>query len=145
MQIETTRFGQVQFEKTDVLTFESGLIGMESCCRWVLLADANNLLLGWLQSLDRADVALAVVSPRRFVSDYQVRVRAVDLEPLKLPTPEAAQVLVVVSKSGGSLAVNLKAPVVINLEQRTGRQIIAKDDHEVQHLVKATLPLRRTA
>ena len=145
MQIETTRFGQVQFEKTDVLTFESGLIGMESWCRWVLLADANNLLLGWLQSLDRADVALAVVSPRRFVSDYQVRVRAVDLEPLKLSAPEAAQVLVVVSKSGGSLAVNLKAPVVINLEQRTGRQIIAKDDHEVQHLVKATLPLRRTA
>ena len=145
MQIETTRFGQVQFEKTDVITFESGLIGMELCCRWVLLADANNLLLGWLQSLDRADVALAVVSPRRFVTDYQVRVRADDLEPLKLPAPEAAQVLVVVSKSGGSLAVNLKAPVVINLEQRTGRQIIAKDDHEVQHLVKATLPLRRTA
>ena len=145
MQIETTRFGQVQFEKTDVITFESGLIGMELCCRWVLLADANNLLLGWLQSLDRADVALAVVSPRRFVADYQVRVRAVDLEPLKLSAPEAAQVLVVVSKSGGSLAVNLKAPVVINLEQRTGRQIIAKDDHEVQHLVKATLPLRRTA
>ena len=98
-----------------------------------------------MQSLDRADVALAVVSPRRFVADYQVRVRAVDLEPLKLSAPEAAQVLVVVSKSGGSLAVNLKAPVVINLEQRTGRQIIAKDDHEVQHLVKATLPLRRTA
>jgi flagellar assembly factor FliW len=145
MQIETTRFGKVEFDKTDVITFDNGLIGMESCCRWVLLADADNLLLGWLQSLDRADLALAVVSPRRFVNDYQVRVRAGDLEPLKLPAAEAAQVLVIVSKSGGSLAVNLKAPVVINLEQRAGRQIIAKDDHEIQHLVKATLPLRRTA
>jgi flagellar assembly factor FliW len=145
MQIETTRFGKVEFDKTDVIAFDNGLIGMESCCRWVLLADADNSLLGWLQSLDYADVALAVVSPRRFVNDYHVRVRARDLEPLKLPTPEAAQILVIVSKSGSSLALNLKAPVVINLEQRAGRQIVAKDDHAVQHLVKATLPLRRTA
>lgn len=145
MQIETTRFGNVEFDKTDVITFDNGLIGMESCCRWVLLADADNRVLGWLQSLDRVDVALAVVSPRRFVNDYQVRVRARDLEPLELSAPESAQVLVIVSKSGSSLALNLKAPVVINLEQRTGRQIVAKDDHAVQYLVKGTSPLRKTA
>ena len=48
MKISTTRFGHVNIEEADVLTFVDGLIGMEDCRRWVLLADAQNSALGWL-------------------------------------------------------------------------------------------------
>ena len=71
MDITTTRFGKVTIDEEDVLTFVDGLIGMEDCRRWALLADAQNNALGWLQSLDRAEVALAVVCPQRFVADYR--------------------------------------------------------------------------
>ena len=145
MQIETTRFGTVEIAADDVLTFATGLIGMESCRRWTLLADAENISLGWLQSIDRPDVALAVVSPRRFVPDYRVRVEARDLLPLELTDPRDAQVLVVVTKAGDTLALNLKAPLVIHVEARLGRQIVAKDDHAVQYLLNATVPMRKTA
>src|SRR6187397_2051359 len=111
MKISTTRFGTVKIEETDVLTFVDGLIGMEDCRRWVLLADAQNSALGWLQSLDRSEVALAVVSPRRFVRDYQVRVSQRDIQPLGFEQPKEAQVLVAVSQVGTSLALNLKAPL----------------------------------
>ena len=70
-----------------MLSFADGLIGMEECCRWVLLADAQNSALGWLQCVDLPQVALAVVSPRRFVKDYQVRVSRRDIEPLGLKSP----------------------------------------------------------
>ena len=43
---------------------------MEECRRWVLLADAQNRT-GLAAKLDRAEVALAVVSPRRFVPGYR--------------------------------------------------------------------------
>jgi flagellar assembly factor FliW len=144
MKISTTRFGQVAIEETDVLTFVDGLIGMEDCRRWVLLADAQNSALGWLQSLDRSEVALAVVSPRRFVRDYQVRVSQRDIQPLCFDQPKDAQVLVAVSQVGNSLALNLKAPLVIHLARRIGRQIVARDDHAVQHIVPGT-GLRRIA
>ena len=84
MDITTTRFGTVTIDDEDVLTFVDGLIGMEDCRRWALLADAQNSALGWLQSLDRPEVALAVVCPRRFVADYRVRVARRDVEPLGL-------------------------------------------------------------
>ena len=74
-----------------------------------------------------------MVSPRRFVPDYQVRVARRDIEPLGLENPNDAQVLVIVSHVGGSLALNLKAPLVIHLAERLGRQIVARDDHAVQH------------
>jgi flagellar assembly factor FliW len=138
MNVSTTRFGNLSIRDEDVLTFVDGLIGMEQCRRWVLLADAQNEALGWLQSLDRAEVALAVVSPRRFVPDYQARVTQRDVQPLGIRAPEDAQVLSVISYADGALSLNLKAPLVIHLGERLGRQIVARDDHAVQHrLAKA--------
>src|SRR5204862_6210942 len=126
MDISTTRFGSLTIEEADVLTFVDGLIGMEDCRRWVLLGDAENSALGWLQSLERPEVALGVVSPRRFVADYQVRVARRDLAPLGLKNPNDAQVLVIISHAAGSVALNLKAPLVIHLAERVGRQIVAR-------------------
>ena len=133
MKITTTRFGSLTIEDSDVLTFVDGLIGMEDCRRWVLLADAENSALGWLQSLDRPEVALGVVSPRRFVPEYQVRVARREIQPLGLTDPNGAQVLAIVSHAAGALALNLKAPLVIHVAERLGRQIVARDDHAVQH------------
>lgn len=133
MDFLTSRFGSVSIEPEDILTFSDGLIGMEDCRRWVLLADAGNTALGWLQCLDRAEVALAVVSPRRFIPDYQARVARRDMLPLGLAEPQNAQVLVIVSHHDGELTLNLKAPLVIHLADRLGRQIVARDDHAVRH------------
>jgi flagellar assembly factor FliW len=138
MKISTTRFGNLTIEDADVLTFVDGLIGMEDCRRWVLLADAQNSALGWLQSLDRPEVALGVVSPRRFVADYQVRVARREIQPLGLENPSEAQILVIVSQASGSLSLNLKAPLVVHVAERLGRQIVARDDHAVQHRLTAT-------
>jgi flagellar assembly factor FliW len=145
MDITTTRFGTLTIDDEDLLTFVDGLIGMEDCRRWALLADAQNSALGWLQSIDRPDVALAVVSPRRFVADYRVRVARRDVEPLGLAAATEAQVLAIVNQAGDSLALNLKAPLVVHVTTRLGRQIVAKDNHSVQHLLSGARPFRRTA
>jgi flagellar assembly factor FliW len=145
MDIDTTRFGTVTIEQEDVMTFADGLIGMEECRQWALLADAQNDALGWMQSLDRPEVALAVVSPRRFVPDYRVRVARRDVEPLRLSSVDEAQVLVILNQIDDCLVLNLKAPLVMHAALRTGRQIVAKDDHAVQHPIQGALRLRRAS
>lgn len=150
MRINTTRFGKVEVKDTDLLDFPFGLIGLEICHQWVVLADSNHNGLGWLQSVDRPDVAFAIVSPRRFVSDYRARVSARDLEPLGLPAGTQPQVVVTVSQNISSrgekrLTLNLKAPVVVCLETKVGRQIVAKDDHPVRHWLEPSNSLRRSA
>jgi len=138
MNIATTRFGSLTIDEADVLTFVDGLIGMEDCRRWVLLGDTDNSALAWLQSVDRAEIALGVVSPRRFVPEYQVRVAKREIAPLELENPADAQVLVIVSHANGSLVLNLKAPLIMHLSARLGRQIVARDDHAVQHRLEGT-------
>jgi len=141
MEIQTTRFGSVGIEAEDILTFPGGFLGLEDCRHWVLLADAQNDALGWLQSTARAEIALAVVSPRRFVPEYQVRVSRSELAPLALGSVKDAKVLVVVSKNERSITLNLKAPLVINLEQRLGRQVVTNGDNSVQYELSETQPV----
>jgi flagellar assembly factor FliW len=146
MRIRTTRFGTLDLEPADVLSFPQGLLGLEECRDWVLLADVQNDVLGWLQSTSRPEVALAVVSPRRFVPDYQFKVYRSELAPLDLKHVEDAQVLVIVGKNERSITLNLKAPVVVNLSQRLGRQVVANGDQPMQYeLGSDHAPLKKSA
>jgi len=146
MRINTSRFGRIDVAAGDVLHFPSGLPGLEDCRDWALLADSGNDALGWLQSTTRGEVALAVVSPRRFVPDYQVRIPRSELSPLEITDIRQAQVVVVVGRNGTALTLNLKAPIVINLEGRTGRQVVASGDLPMQYeLGLGRPPLKKSA
>ncbi len=99
MKIDTVRFGAVEIEPSDLLHFPTGLLGLEDCHQWVLLADVENDALGWLKNSSRPEIAFAVVCPRRFVPDYQVRIPRTELATLELAEVHNAQVLAIVGKN----------------------------------------------
>ena len=132
MHVATARFGTVEFDRDEIIYFQGGILGMESCRSWVLLADAENDVLGWLQSTQRGEVALAIVSPRRFVADYQIRVSRRDLEALQIEKLEDLQALVTVAQGESGCTLNLKAPLIFNVARRLGAQVVAKDDLPLQ-------------
>jgi flagellar assembly factor FliW len=146
MDVFTTRFGLLSVQSQDEIVFEHGLIGLEDCRRWVVLTDSANTALGWLQNLDQGHIAVGVVSPRRFVPDYQLRVDRADLRTLGLATIRDAEVVVIASRQVNGITLNLRAPLVINVEKRLGCQVIAKDEHPVQYpLDLQNVKLRRIA
>jgi flagellar assembly factor FliW len=162
MDVFTTRFGVLSIQPHDEIVFENGLIGLEDCKRWVVLTDSNNGALGWLQNLEQGHIAVGVVSPRRFVPNYQLRVDRSDLRTLGLVTIRDAEVVAIASRQPTptldsrprgndgmeptGLTLNLRAPLVINVEKRLGCQVIAKDEHPVQYpLDLQNLKLRRIA
>ncbi len=146
MQINTTRFGSVELLPEDILLFPAGLFGFEEALHWVLLGDAENESLAWLQNVSQPELALPVVSPRRFVPDYQVRVAKSQLLPLQFGAFDQAYVLGIVGKDEQGLTLNLKAPLVINLDRRIGRQVITSDDQPLQFaLYEPKRELRKSA
>lgn len=147
MRVRTLRFGPLDIEPGDTLRFPTGLIGLEHLRDWALLADAQNGALGWLQSLTEPQVALAVVSPWRFVPGYQLRLPKSELANLQLDRPEDAQVLAALSRHPDAVTLNLKAPLVVNPPRRLGRQVVASGDAQLQYTLvqMPNLELRKSA
>lgn len=146
MMIDSSRFGQVAIEPEDVLLFSRGLFAFENHRHWVLLADGEERSVAWLQSIHDPEVALPLVSPRLFIPDYRVSIGRNQLTPLELAALDQAFVLNVLNRNQGQLTINLKAPVIINLDRRIGRQVVTNDEQPLQMaLPTATVRLRKSA
>lgn len=145
MQLSTTRFGLLSVDVDDLIHFPHGLIGYESCRQWLLLADPQSDAVGWLQSAERPGSALAVVSPRRFVASYRIRVARHQLASLTLHDHDRMYVLSVVNKQDGQCVINLRAPILINLDRRLGCQLITNDDQPLQLPLTEPLVRRKSA
>jgi len=130
MLVTTTRFGSIEIEPEDIILFPHGIVGYEDMRHWVLLSDPNQEAVAWLQSITHADVALATVSPRRYIANYRLRVTSSDLSHLNLESSDDVFVLVVVNRNEGRRTLNLRAPIVINLNRLLGRQMISLDEQQ---------------
>jgi len=135
MQIDSTRFGPVEIDDGQILTFPDGLIGLPGA-RYALLARNEQLPFLWLHSIDDPELAVPVTSPWLFVSDYDVRVPDEDVRKLGLASADDVEILCVVRASGAleDFSINLAAPVVIHRGARLGHQVINESrGYSVRH------------
>jgi flagellar assembly factor FliW len=133
MQIQSSRFGTLDVHHSDMLFMPQGLIGFESCRHWVLLANEDNDEVAWLQSVALSNVALPVISPRRFLPNYKLHVHRRDLDSLQVRNRDQIFVLTVVSRTGDNLTTNLKSPVILNATRRLAIQVVVTDDQPLAH------------
>ena len=144
--IQTARFGNLEVPTEEILYFPDGLIGMADNTHWVLVEDPENSLVAWLQSMARPEVAVPTVSPRKLVPHYRVCVNKRQLLPLDLSQTREMFVLAVVNTNEGQWTANLKAPLVIDLQNQLGRQVITTDGQPVRYVLPSvSSSLRKSA
>ncbi|RME39869.1 MAG: flagellar assembly protein FliW [Planctomycetota bacterium] len=127
MIIQTSRFGPLEVDADRLITFEEGILGFPQQKQYALVQTGEGSGFYWLQSVDAADLAFVVCDPRLFVADYQVPVKLDELEGIGLTDPKDAQVFVIVNKVGDLLTGNFQGPLVINVRNRRGRQLVLSD------------------
>jgi len=147
MNLETTRFGTVEIEENRVITFPTGLLGFSSYTEFVLLQPDEQGVFFWLQSTEAPDLAFVVTDPSLWLPDFQANIRKDQMEELGLDQLSDAQVLVIVNKRDDLLTSNLQGPLVINVEGRTGMQLVLADKRwSTRHeLLRVSEPASRAA
>ncbi len=127
MNIQTSRFGQLEVDAERLITFEQGVLGFPNQKQYALIQTGEGSGFYWLQAVDRPELAFVVCDPRLFVPDYNVPVKADELERMGLKNLTGAQVFIIVNKVGELLTGNLQGPVVVNVETREARQLVLSD------------------
>lgn len=128
MQIQSSRFGKIEINHSDMLLMPHGLIGFETCRHWILLSTDDDSQVAWLQSVALSNVAVPVISPRRYLPNYKAHVHKRDLTSLHLHSDDLLYFLCVVSKSGTTLTANLKSPILLNATKHLAVQAVVTDD-----------------
>lgn len=141
MQLNTKLFGEIEVEEEKIICFEKGIIGFPDCQKFTLIfdeaEDGKRKNISWLQSIDEPAFALPVMDPLMIKEDYNPQVEHELFKSLGELTPDNTYVLVTVTvpENIKNLSVNLKAPIVINVDERKAAQIIVEDNFPVKYMI----------
>ena len=138
MKIKTTRFGELEVEKKDILTFKDGLLGYDNLKKYFVVDPGDQTLILWLQSIDDEATAFPIIEPKIFNPEYTVKLLPAELQSLSLENLSDASIYTILTIPSvvTEMSANLKAPVVINNKTKNARQIVLQDSKlEIRSLI----------
>lgn len=132
MKVQTKFFGEVEIEDDKILEFPSGIIGFENFNQFTIIYDIDDdsqTRISWLQSVEEPALALPVIDPLAIVPEYAPMIEDELLAPLGNPADADLLFLLVMTVPADMTKVtaNMKAPIIINTEQKKGVQLIVEN------------------
>ena len=136
MKLHTARFGEMDVTEERLVTFESGIPGLEHFTTYCLLPadDQDESPFYFLQSTEESGLCFFLADPFSFYPNYEVNLDDSTLAQLNLTDPAHALVLSILTVQGSlkEATMNLKAPLIFNTEERTGKQLVLKQEYGIK-------------
>ncbi len=121
------------------ITFEKGIPGLEEYKTFVISEIKDNQKFKTITSTENSNVGFVSISPFEVRKDYEIDLSDEIISELEIEKPEDVLVLnlITLGKTLKNSTVNLKAPVIINIKNNKGKQLILQDDrYEIkEHLI----------
>lgn len=131
-KVNTTRFGALDVNETDIITLPEGILGFNQLKKFFIVDPADDTLILWLQAVDSPEIAFPILEPKVFKHDYKVRLSANELRSLQLDSLSKKEALVycilTIPDEITHMTANLKAPIVINTNAQIGRQVVLQEN-----------------
>lgn len=129
MGIKTTRFGELEVNKNDIISFTDGLLGFDNLTKYFVVDPGDNTLILWLQSAEDEKIAFPIIEPKIFSPDYVVKLTATELTMLDLESLNNAKIycILTIPQNVTEMSANLKAPIVINNNKKIAKQVVLQD------------------
>jgi len=138
MQLNTKYHGTKEYNEKDVITFNKGIPGFEGLKKFILFSIEENEMFYILHSIENEEIGIILTSPFTKFKNYEFNLNNEKLEVLKINSPEDVLVLSTVTLDSNieNITINLKAPLIINKNEKLGEQIILDNE---SYLVKQPL------
>lgn len=127
--INTTRFGIVKYRADYIVHFRDGMVGFPDLKHYVLVESPQMPLVLWLQSVDDASVAFPLIEPQLVRKSYQFNMNPADESMIGYTEGAKTKAFLVMTipAQAEQMTVNMRAPVVVNLDKSCAGQVILQD------------------
>lgn len=135
--ISSTRFGEIEIDKTLLFDFVAPIIGYNEHKKFVLIDNSPDSPFKWLQSVEDPELAFPVTLCNYFNIDYNFTIEDAEADLLGVKNAEDVMAINIVNiphDCPQNATVNLLAPIVINTHTNSAMQIILKNsDYKVKY------------
>lgn len=121
--------GEMEYDNKNIITFKKGIPGFDGLTKFILVDLNDYEPFKLLQSLEDDEIGVIVTSPFEFDEKYEVNLNKEIIS--RLDIKEEKDVIIVTTITLNSdpkkITTNLKAPIIINNDNKFGEQIILDD------------------
>ena len=146
MVIKTRIFGEVTVDDEKMIHFPNGIVGFPELQDFALIHDSEQGDQGgirWMQSVQEPNFAMPVVDPLVAKEDYNPTVEDDLLKIIGECEDPLVLVTITVPSDLTKMSVNLKAPLIINVDTKKAAQVILEDDYPVKFFIYDILKKRK--
>lgn len=131
MKTNTKYHGIREYNEEEIITFKKGLPGFEELRKFIVFPAEESEIFSILHSIEDENIGLVVVSPFYVKKDYEINISDERAEGLNIKSIDDVVVLTTVTLNSDirKITTNLKAPIIINIKDRFGEQIILENDN----------------
>ena len=135
MLINTRDFGEIEFDESKIITFVSPILGFEEYQKYIMIFDEQfRDGLGWLQSLENADLCFIVLNPKLLDIEYNPKFPIEIMEKID-NRYDGIWLIATVGDEIVNTTVNLKSPILINSDGNRAVQIVSENDLPIKHKI----------
>lgn len=118
--------GDITYEEKDVITFNKGIPGFNDLKKFFLVDLEGLEPFKLLHSLENNDVGMIAISPYDFFQDYEVKLSKETINNLNIKEPDEVRIVntVTLNSDPNKITTNLQGPIIINISNNLGEQII---------------------
>lgn len=129
------KFDRISISKENIITFEDGILGFEDLRQYVLLHIEDCRPFEWLVSVENPLISFAILNPAMFFSDYNPMGSSDNLATLGFGDAKNVEAFCIVTlgKSATDTTINLKGPLLIDMEKKIGKQMVRTEDYYSLH------------
>lgn len=141
MVLNTEHLGVIEFDKEDIIQFPKGIPGFEEEKEFIVVLTGDiNFPFTYLQSVKNNNLAFIVTDPFLFLSHYDFELSDDDSNFLGIKNE--AQIdditiytIVTIPEDVDQTTINISAPIIINLKEKLGKQVILKEYDNTKYLL----------
>ncbi|WP_128103749.1 flagellar assembly protein FliW [Paenibacillus sp. DCT19] len=123
MKIQTSMWGEIEVQEEVIYSFSKGLPGFDDEHQFALIPWEDTPFV-YLQSLQQSELSFLLVNPFLFSHGYSFELPEADREELEIRDQVEVYSMVTIHTQVNRSTMNLLAPVVLNPENRTGKQVV---------------------
>lgn len=126
MKIETRDFGTLEISDDQIIEFPNGIYAFEESKRFTIIEIEKGQYPVWLQCVDSIKPCFILFDPWLICKDYEVTLNSTEKAMLSIKDDTNLQILCIarVPEDFKETTVNLKSPIVINMDTKKAMQVI---------------------